>query len=304
MFVRTKTSIGLQNRRALIQLHLAVVLFGTSAILGDQIHLSAVVLVWWRLLITIVSLFLFVNIVKQFYKTSWKSLLSWMGIGLIVSMHWIAFFASIKYANASVALICQATTVIFTSMFEPVFFKVRPKWNEILLAILVAPCMILVVSDLTLSVFGVWLGLVSAALLALFGILNKKMISRGDPLFITFIEMSSGCLAIGIFLLLFLPSDESFLPHGYDWLYLVFLALGCTTLGFVLVLQALKHLSAFTTLLAFNLEPVYGILLAGLLLNDASDLSFTFYIGSFLIIALVLIHAWMSNRIDQKNLGR
>lgn len=287
------------EKKAYFQLHFAVILFGFAAILGDLIHLTATVLVWWRLLITIVSLFLLVNIVVEWRKTPRLLLLQWMGIGVIVALHWIAFFASIKLANASVALVCLATGTIFTSFFEPLFDRTRIKLQEIILAILVVPCMVLIVSDLEIALLqGVWAGLLAAALLSLFGVLNKKMVQQGHPMFITFVELSSGWLFIGLFLLISNTSEIKFLPVGLDWLYLILLALGCTTLGYVLVLYSLKNLSAFTAILAFNLEPVYGMILAYFLLEDASQLSWTFYLGGGLIILIIFLHAFFQRKMN------
>jgi drug/metabolite transporter (DMT)-like permease len=284
------------GKKSYLQLHGAVFLFGFAAILGDRIQIPAIVLVWWRLLITLISLVFLVNLVRHWRKTPSAMLWRWTGIGVLVTLHWIAFFASIKLANASVALVCLATAAAFASILEPLVNFTRPHLRELLLAILVVPCMILMVSGLDVSLMaGVWTGLISAALLALFGVLNKKLVHEGDPMFITFIEMGAGWLLIGIFLLIADPAGTTIVPQGIDWLYLVLLALGCTTLGYVLVLHALRHLSAFTAMLALNLEPVYGMILAYLLLDDAARLSWTFYLGGSLILALIFIHSFMQH---------
>ncbi|MCB0689941.1 MAG: DMT family transporter, partial [Saprospiraceae bacterium] len=289
------------QRKSYLQLHLAVLLFGFAAILGDLINLTAVVLVWWRLFITLLSLPFLVNILHEWRKTNRKFLWQWAGIGILVALHWIAFFASIKLANASVALVCLATATVFTSFFEPIFNRSAINLFEVVLALLVVPCMILIVSDLDVSLIkGVWAGLLSAALLSLFGVLNKRMIHHGHPMFITFVELGSGWLLIGIYLLVSNTTSMQVLPVGTDWLYLVLLAIGCTTFGYVLVLYSLKHLSAFTAMLAFNLEPVYGMILAFFLLGDASQLSSTFYIGGILIIILVFLHAFLQKRLSSK----
>ncbi|NND34687.1 MAG: EamA family transporter, partial [Saprospiraceae bacterium] len=234
-----------------LQLHGAVFLFGFAAILGDLIQLAAVVLVWWRLLITIASLMLLVNVVKHIRQTSWKNLKSWIGIGILVASHWIAFFASIKLANASVALVCLATATVFASFFEPLINRSALKVPDIILALLVVPCMMLIVTDLDVSLMaGVWTGLLSAALLSLFGVLNKKLVHLSDPIFITFVELTSGWFFISLYLLFFWTFSNDFIPKDLDWIYLILLALGCTTLGYVLVLHALKNLSAYSTMLA------------------------------------------------------
>jgi drug/metabolite transporter (DMT)-like permease len=278
-------------------LHTAVLLFGFAAILGDKIQLPATQLVWWRLLITVVSLVFFVNILKHWNNTSPTILGRWICIGILVTLHWIAFFASIKMANASIALVCLATASVFTSFFEPLFNRTRPQPLDILIAILVIPCMILIVSGLDITLMGgIWAGLLSAALLALFGVLNKKMVQHGNPMFITFVELGAGWLLIGLYLLSFEPSGLMLTPSGLDWVYLILLALGCTTLGYVLVLRSLQNLSAFTTMLAFNLEPVYGMILAYFLLDDATQLSWSFYLGGMLILSLIFTHVFIQHK--------
>lgn len=289
------------TNKPLLQLHAAVFLFGFAAILGDLIQLSPVVLVWWRLLITIVSLALLVPVASLLRKIERKYLVRWMGIGVLVALHWIAFFASIKWANASVALVCLATATVFTSFIEPWVNRTNLKIPDIILATLVVPCMILIVSDLDITMMsGVVAGLVSAILLSLFGVLNKKFVAHADPMFITFVELSSGWLFLGLCLLFFKSPSDPFMPQQLDWLYLVLLALGCTTLGYVLMLHALKNLSAYTTMLAFNLEPVYGMFFAFFILDDAKELSISFYIGGLLIIALIFMHPILSKRINHK----
>jgi drug/metabolite transporter (DMT)-like permease len=162
--------------------------------------------------------------------------------------------------------------------------------------------MMLIVSDLDIKMMaGVWAGLISAVLLSLFGVLNKRLINHGDPMFITFIELSSGWIFVGLYLLFFISPQTPFMPQKLDWLYLILLAVGCTTLGYVLVLYALKDLSAYTTMLAFNLEPVYGMLFAFFILDDAKELSPSFYLGGFLTIILIFIHPILARRLNRKN---
>jgi len=285
-------------KRSYLQLHLAVFLFGFTAILGDRIQLPAEVLVWWRLFFTIICLALMVDVRTHFRIASSRQVAWWILIGLVVSLHWVTFFASIKLANASVALICLATGTVFTSLLEPFVLRTSFQMRELLFAILVVPAMALVVSDLAGGMLlGVWVGLISAILMAIFGVLNKRFVHEGDPIFITFVELSSGLFAIGIFLIFFKRDGEKLMPTGLDWLYLVILATLCTALAFVLVLYAMQNLSAFTTAFAVNLEPVYGIILAYFLLNDGRELGWSFYLGGFIIMSLVLAHAYLERRL-------
>ncbi len=287
------------NLRAYIQLHTAVLLFGLTAILGDLISISAISLVWWRVLITSVSLLFFVKVGQLLAQYGRKRILQFMGIGTLVALHWIAFYGSIKLANASVALVCMATVSLFTAFLEPLFFKTRIKWLEVLLGLLIVPGMMLVVNSLSASMMlGLWVGLIAAFLAALFSVMNKRLITEANPYTITFLELGSAWLFISLMLPFYLLQQgwESFIPKPMDWWYLLVLSLVCTTLAYTLSLIALKHLTAFASNLVFNLEPVYGIALAWLILKEDQELSPYFYYGVALILLAVFIYPIIQRR--------
>lgn len=275
---------------AYTKLHIAVLLAGLTAILGDLIQLSAIVLVWWRVLITSFSLLFFIGFGRALHKIPKALILKYMGIGVIIAIHWLAFFGSIKYANASIALICMATTSLFTAFTEPFITKRPIYWYEILLGVLMIPGMILIVNNTDISMqLGLWIGVLSAFLASTFAILNKILINEADPYTITFLELGSGWLFLSICLPFYFWNVDMalFWPSPSDWIYLVILALACTTLANILSLSALKHITAFATNLAYNLEPIYGIALAWLILNENEELSPGFYWGCAIIIFAV-----------------
>jgi drug/metabolite transporter (DMT)-like permease len=286
--------------RAYLELHIAVFLFGFTAILGDLIELSAMVMVWWRMMLTSFSLIFIIRYRSLWQQMPRKLILTFMGIGVIVALHWICFFGSIKLANASIGVICMATTTFFTSLIEPLFLKQRVKPYEIALGLLVIPGMALVVGNVELSMLtGIGVGLLSALLASLFAVMNKKMIERAHPLNITLLELGSGWLFISLLLPFFLNAENAgpFLPSLSDWAYLAVLAFLCTTLAYVLALRSLRHLSAFASNLSINLEPVYGIVLAWLILNENKELSPGFYWGVLLIILAVFSYPLIKRRI-------
>ena len=286
-------------RRAYFQLHFSIFLFGFTAILGALISLSALVVVWWRLFFACLSIALIINVLVRIRKTPRLLLLKLMGIGLIVAAHWITFFGSIKLANASITLVCMATTAFFTSMIEPFILKEKFRSYELLLGILIVPGMILVVQGIDISMlYGVWVGLFSAILAAVFSSFNKQVISKSDPLFITFIELGTGWFMICLIMMgMYMANVKSdFWPVGTDWIYLLVLALVCTTLGYVLALNALRHLSAFTSMLSLNLEPVYGIVMALFILRDSEELTPKFYYGVFIILLSIFLHPLLKKK--------
>jgi len=285
------------TQRAYLELHFAVLLFGFTAILGDLITLSALVLVWWRMGITTASIPLLTKIKARLSTLPRSLILRYMSIGVLVALHWICFFGSVKLANASISLICMATTSFFTALIEPLVFRRALKWDELSLGLLMIPGIMLIVNNTEgAMILGILVGLMSAFLASLFAVLNKQLVDEAEPLTITFLELGSGWLFLSLVLpcYFYFNQEMTFLPQGYDWLWLIVLALLCTTLAYVLSLRALKHLSAFSSTLTINLEPVYGILLAWLLLDDAQELSPQFYVGCLLIIGAIFFHAFRS----------
>lgn len=292
----------LPKRKAYLQMHLAVLIYGFTAILGDLIQLPATVLVWWRVLITSISLLFLIRFGRDLMEIPRKRVLQYMGIGIVIGLHWITFFGSIKYANASVAMVCFATTAFCTSILEPLITKKNFERIELLAGVMVIPGIALVVQSVPQGMqFGVLLGLLSAMLAALFAIFNKQLINDADPKSITFLELASSCLFISFLLPLFFyyNPESAFWPSSMDWVYLMILALVCTTFAFILNLKALTHLTAFTTNLIANLEVVYAIILAIVLLQDNKELSLSFYIGVAIILASVFGHPLLQRQLER-----
>ncbi len=287
-------------QKANLQLHIAVVLFGFTAILGAFISLSALVLVWWRVFITSISLLFLINFGRKLYLLPRRLIFQYMGIGVIVGLHWVCFFGSVKYANASISLICMATISLFTALLEPLLLRSPFRWYELGLGIIIVPAMGLIVNSTELAMLpGIWIGLLSAFLASLFSTLNKKYVDKSDPLTITFLELGSACLFLGLLLPFFFwyNTDASFLPDMWDLFYLIILALLCTTFAYVLALMALQHLSAFASNLVYNLEPVYGILLAIIILQENKELDPAFYIGCGLILLSIFSYPFIRRRL-------
>jgi drug/metabolite transporter (DMT)-like permease len=291
------------EKGAYIKIHIAVLLFGFTAILGDLIQLPAVMIVWWRVLLTSFSLLFFIQFGKKFREIPLKQIRIYAIIGMIIGLHWICFYGSVKLSNASVCLICMSTTSLFTSLIEPIL--VRTKFNkfELMLSAMIIPGMLLIVNNIDLSYMaGVWVGLASALLAAIFSTLNKANIKGADPYTISFIELSSAWGMISIMLIFLWISGNQpavFLPTGMnDWIFLITLALLCTTLAHVLSLQALKYLSAFASNLVINLEPVYGILLAIVILKEHKELNPMFYLGASIILLSVLSYPFLNKKFN------
>jgi drug/metabolite transporter (DMT)-like permease len=280
-------------KKSLINLHFAVFLFGFTGILGKLILLPAIVLVWWRALITWVLMLPVMFQKNGFREIDRRSFKIFMLIGGLVGLHWICFYGSIKLSNSSVGMICLAFIPIFTAFFESLFNKKPLEWLDVITGIFCIPGMWMILQNLDLSFrIGFFVGILSSLFSACFATLNKKFIHHNNPFNITWIELFSVWVLITIMLpFLFLNNSSlQFIPKGMDWIYLIILAFMCTYIAYVLAIRSLKNLSAFTAMLSFNMEPVYGILIAIVLLKEHQQLNAMFYLGVFIIMTSVFLH--------------
>lgn len=282
--------------KAYLQLHLCVFLWGFTAILGKLISIAALPLVWWRVAITTTSLLLVGGLIKNLRSIPRRKIGTYMFIGILVCIHWVFFYASIKASNASVGVLCMALSPIFTAFIEPLYFKRRILWFEIVLSVLVIPGMYLVTQNISSTMItGLMFGIISALFAAWFSTLNKKYIENADPVSITFIELGSAWVFLSILLPLtgLFGYNYTFWPTSSDWIYLFILAIVCTTIPYILSLMSLKYISAFATTLTINLEPVYGIFLAWIILHEDKEVSPGFYLGVVIIFLSVFSYPFL-----------
>ncbi len=275
----------------MIQLHVAVLLAGFTAILGKLIELGEAMLVWYRLLITVLTLAIMMSVTNSFQCIRVKDFLRICGVGLIIAFHWLTFYGSVKYANVSVAVVCLAAAGFFSSLFEPVIFRRRIQWPEVLLGLLAITGIYIIFDFHPQYKLGIIFGILAALGSALFPIFNKQLISTFDARILTFYELTGGFLLLSLampFYLKYFPSP-AYVPALSDFLWLLMLSWICTILCFDLQLSALKHISAFTSILAYNLEPVYGIILGFLIFKENKSLNYHFYLGLILIIMAVML---------------
>lgn len=292
-----------EQKRAYIEIHICVFLWGFTAILGKLITLRELPLVWLRVLITCISLLFFPKILENVKKLDSKTLLRLAGVGCVVCVHWLCFYGSIKYSNVSVALSCLSTASLLTSFVEPLFFKTKIKPYQIFLGLMVIPGIYLIFFFTSFYLTGIILGILAALLSSLFTILNKKMVTKADSLSITFVELGSGFLFLSLIMpiyLKFLP-DTRIIPTGNDLIYTVILSLLCTTLPFTLSLKALKHISAFAATFAVNLEPIYGIIMAIIIFKENKELNYGFYLGTLIILSAIFTYPIMKKRFEKVN---
>jgi len=286
------------HRRALIEIHLCVVLWGITAIIGKLITLSAVHLVWWRMLLVALALACFPRVWRALRLMSAREIWIFAAIGCVVAAHWLAFYGSVKLANASVAATTMALAPVVVALIEPWLTGARFERHNLLLGILVIPGVALVVGGIQGDMHvGFWVGVLSAALAGLFNLLNKRFLGQQDAMAVTWIELGAGFLFVVLVTPVMAPAGEWFvLPSVQDSASLLALAMLCTLVPFVMWLGTLRHLSAFTTQLAINLEPVYAIALAVLFLGEGRELDGLFYLGVLIVLAGVFGHGWLTAR--------
>ena len=278
-------------KKALIQLHIAVFLAGFTAILGKLITLNEGLLVWYRLFITVITLLALQYFKKQLQRIALKDALHIFGVGALVAIHWVTFYGSVKYANVSVALVCFSATGFFTALLEPLITKKPLVLTEVGLGLLAIIGIYIIFDFHPQYKVGIIFGIISAFGSALFPIFNKGLVVRFAPETITLYELAGGLITLTIlvpFYLLQFPAAY-YLPTASDWGWLLVLAWLCTVLSFHLQLNALKKISAFTANLTYNLEPVYGIILAFIFFKENEQLNPWFYLGvSCILLAVIL----------------
>ena len=289
------------------QIHLCVVLWGFTAILGKLISLPALPLVWWRMALVVAALLLVPRVWRGLRAMPPRLLAAYAGIGVVVALHWLTFYGAIKLANASVAATCMAFATVFTALVEPRLARRPFSRRELALGVLVLPGAAMVVGGVSTDMHaGIAVGAVSALLVAVFGSLNKRLVDRADPLTVTAIELGAGALALAalapLMPLLFPAFAGPLLvaPAPADAAWLLLLAGACTLFPFALSLVALRHMSAFSAQMALNLEPVYAIVLAAVLLSEQRELTPMFYAGVAILLAVVFAHPLLhrQRRID------
>lgn len=278
-------------KKAFLQLHIAVFLAGFTAILGKLILLNEGMLVWYRLLLTVIILAAIMFFKKQLERISLKNTLKISGVGLLIAIHWVSFYGSIKYANASVALVCLSAAGFFTAIAEPLILRKRFVPVELFIGIVAIAGIYIIFDFHPQYKLGIIFGLISSLGSAIFPIFNKQLLNRFSPKTLTLYELSGGFVILSILLPFYLSQFEAayYLPTLIDWSWLLILAFLCTIVAFDLQLNALKKISAFTANLTYNLEPIYGIILAFIFLQENKEFHYQFFIGLGLIILAVVL---------------
>jgi drug/metabolite transporter (DMT)-like permease len=287
-------SVKIKNH---LHLHFLVFIAGFTAILGELISIDAIPLVWFRMVMASVLMFVYIKIAKINIKIAPKSILKLGVAGVIIALHWITFFGSIKVSNISIALGMFSTGAFFASIIEPIVFKRKVIWYEIVFGILVVFGVFIITQGEFRYISGILLGLLSAFLSSLFAVLNGKFLQHHTATVISFYEFLSGVLFLSVFILFLNDSFsiEFFQLSFSDYGYLFILASICTAYAFIAAVHVMKVISPYTVVLSYNLEPIYGVIIAMFLFPAQEKMSSFFYYGAAIIIITVLLNAILKN---------
>lgn len=283
-------------------MHIAIMLWGFTAIFGKLIHLDEGLLVWYRMFLSALAMGIFLAFQKKLRGISPKQVLPIAGIGAIITLHWITFYGAIKASNVSIAISCFSSVALFTAVLDPLLKRRRPSLRELGLGLAVTSGIFIIFAGQQLYLKGIVLSVISAFLASLFTIFNKRISNKIEPGIITLFEIGTGFILLTLLLPIWMHVNQSSFawPNKEDMLYLLLLSVLCTTVAFTLSLYALQKIDAFTMNLSVNLEPLYSIILAFLLFNEYQLLNLSFYIGSLIILSAVVLHGRLMLRMAKQ----
>ena len=284
-----------------LHLHFIVFIWGFTAVLGALISIDAIPLVWYRMLLASGFIFFYIKLRKQKLQFPPKVLAGFFVAGLIIAMHWLAFFGAIKISNVSVTLAVMSTGALFASLLEPLLYNKKIIWYEVLFGIIVVIGLYIIFKVETEYVWGIILALCAAFLGALFSIINGSFASKYNASVISFYEIIFGTLCITIYLALSGSFNATFFQLSLnDWTFLLILASVCTAYAFIASVHVMKWISPYTVMLTINMEPVYGIILALIILGDSENMSPQFYYGAALILVTVITNGIIKTSVKRK----
>jgi drug/metabolite transporter (DMT)-like permease len=299
---RQNTASSGLNKNLLI-LHFTVFIWGFTSILGQLISISAVQLVWYRVLIAFVSLFIYFKINKTIIKVSRKTFLQLFFTGALVGGHWILFFASIKLSTVPVTLVCLSSITLFTAIFEPLINKTRISRLEIISGLLIISGIALIFKFETQYTKGIILALTSAVFASLFAIINSRQVKKYEAPIIAFYELVGAFIWASLYLLCTHGFNNSLLLKNSDIGYLLLLGTVCTSLAYVAGVSVMRELSAFRVALITNLEPVYGILMSFAFFGDINKMTTGFWIGALIILSTIFLFPVVKKQIAKRKAG-
>jgi drug/metabolite transporter (DMT)-like permease len=276
-------------------LHLIVFLWGFTGIIGKLLHQEPFIIVWYRILIASIGLLLYLLFAKLSFVLQRAHILPVMLVGTAVALHWITFYVAIQISTASLGILCLATTTVHVVWLEPLIMRTPFSWRKLFFSLLVVAGVAFIARDFKGNILlATIIGLLSALLAGVFSVSNAKLSQTIPSPILSFYELTTGWVGITAYLLITKAPMELFTLSWSDAGWLLFLGLVCTSFAFIMAINLVKKLGAYTVSLTINLEPIYTIILAVFMLNEHKVLSIEFYVSAALIIGVLLVNAWIS----------
>jgi drug/metabolite transporter (DMT)-like permease len=278
-----------------------VFIWGFSPILGRYITANTWQLVWFRILLTIIAMLVYLVVTKHSFRLPAKQLLKLSGIGLIIMVHWLAFYGAIKVSNVSVTMVAFSTGTLFSSIIEPILFKRKVRLYEVLIGLVIIGAIAMIFSIETHYWLGILLGIAASFTSSLFGVFNGLMAHHIRPGIISFYELSAAFIGLTIFI----AARQEFTPAFFQLdepsvTGLILLSLVCTVFPFITSVNLAKYISPYTIVLTVNLETVYGIVWAILFFNENQEVQPSFYFGVLIILAAIFLNSYLKKLSDKK----
>jgi drug/metabolite transporter (DMT)-like permease len=289
-------------KKSFLILHIAVILAGFTGLFGKLISLNEGLLVWYRVFFSFTWLFFILKFFKVNTSISVREKFKIARIGMLITIHWVFFYGSIKYSNISIGVVCYSLTSFFTAIFEPVINRKKFVLTELLLSLLTLFGIALIFHFDASYQLGIILGVISSAFAALYTIYNERLVRSYDSKLINYYQMIGGTVGLGLLMPLYLYyfPVERLIPDLKDTVYLQVLSLFCTVGLYVLFAESLKRIPAFTVNLSFNLEPIYVIIMAFLFFAEGKQVNVSFYVGLLFVGTSVILQTLISVRSRHK----
>lgn len=287
------------------KLHFIVIILGFTAILGRLMEVSALGVVFYRTLLAASGMWFVATLQKRSLKISLREALPLLGVGAIMSLHWICFFGSARASTVAVSLVTFSTTSFFTSIAEPFVRKTKISWVEVFLGVLVVIGMCFVFAFESQYLTGIIIGIIGAILATVFSVINAQFAQKSNAHIVTFYEMVGAFISSWIYIPIIIYFSKGIDSGGvlhqlvlthYDWLWIAILGLVCTVYPYIEMMHLLKKISAFTLNLSINMEPIYGIIMAYFIFGEKEKMTSGFYIGGALILLSVILHPFLKKR--------
>jgi drug/metabolite transporter (DMT)-like permease len=289
------------NLKSYLNLHLIVFIWGFTAVLGEVITIKEASLVWYRMLLAALFLLGYLLITQKSLLLPFKAIIRLVLVGFLIAIHWIFFFKAINVSNVSITLAMFSTGAFFASILEPLFYKRKMLWYEVFFGLVIIAGLFMIMQVEIRFLDGILFALFSIFVGVLFTLFNGKLILQYDPTVMALYEFFAGFSFVSIYLLLEGKFTTSFFHvAGRDWVLILLLSSVCTAYAFTASVSVMRRLSPYTVMLTTNLEPVYGIVLAYFIIGKDEKMSLSFYIGSTIILAIVILNAIIKQRLRAK----